>query len=90
MPSAWEWFRANATIFSFVAGLTAAIFAAPNYFNQSPNQPELVSTPYASVRGNTVTLQFENNGRRQVQRGQATLFSFDPKREVRGTEVKKN
>jgi hypothetical protein len=26
---------------------------------------------------------------RQVQRGQATLFSFDPKREVRGTEVKK-
>jgi len=89
MPSAWEWFRTNVTIFSFIAGVTAAVFAALNYFNQSSNQPDLVSTPNNHVEGNRVTFQFENNGRRPVQRGVATLFSFGPERNVRLAEVGK-
>jgi len=89
MRSAWYWFRANVTIFSFLAGTAAAVFGALNYFSRPEYRPELVSTQNANGVDDKVIIQFENNGQRAVQRGTATLFSFDAGKKLRLTELSK-
>jgi hypothetical protein len=89
MRSAWQRFRANVTIFSFLAGTAAAVFGALNYFSRPEYRPELVSTQNANGVDDTVTIQFANNGQRAVQRGTATLFSFDAGKKRHGDELSK-